>query len=797
MKRHSGLALLLRLSLLLITTSVLLSVWASNAFTHFTVRTGAAAIRASIQSTPAAVFTVTNNGDSGAGSLRDAIDQANLAPGADLINFNPGLGTIDVGVVTGLPLPVISDAVTIDGGSPRVELNGTAAGAAHGLEITAGGVTVQGLVINRFALSGISLQSDSIVQGNFIGTNAAGTSALPNGGPGVLVLGLDNAIGGTAPTERNVISGNGGFGIELSTADDNEVEGNFIGTDATGTAPLGNAGGGVRAIGTSTFNTIGGTLPGAGNIIAFNTGSGVNIFGGDNNAILGNSIFANGAVGINLSDDPGVTPNDACDVDAGANSLRNFPVLTSVTTDGVNTTIVGSLNGEPDLDFRIEFFSSIACDPSGFGQGANFIGSTNIMTDALCAGTIGVVLPVACAPGEVITATATAIAEGLETSEFSQCVTVMAPGPCTITCPSDVFASSSSTDTSCGTVVTFSPAAPSLQHPRVPPSGSLFAVGTTTVTCTTTEGPNCSFNVTVVDETPPSLSCPAGITAPLPAGQSSAVVDYPAPTASDSCSVATIACAPPSGSTFPPGLTLITCEARDTFENVGRCFFFVTVLDAEPSAIRCPANVSVLPPAGQTSAVVSYPPPTLSDNLPGASIVCAPASGSSFPLGSTTVTCTATDRGGNKSSCSFIVGVGAPQVKVTIPGNKPSVEFTAAPTRKPPKPKNSPCSFYTIENIGFSPLVLTFDSLRRTGADVVNGRITDANDVNPVDVFPATKFFALSLVNSDESRTPIGPGSIVTIQPGQSQAFASDLLRLFRASWERRRDCGKRWLPIL
>jgi hypothetical protein len=110
-------------------------------------------------------------------------------------------------------------------------------------------------------------------------------------------------------------------------------------------------------------------------------------------------------------------------------------------------------------------------------------------------------------------------------------------------------------------------------------------------------------------------------------------------------------------------------------------------------------------------------------------------------------------------------------VKVTIPGNEPAVEFAAAARRKPPKPKNSPCSFFTIENIGFSPLVLTFDSLKRTGADVSNGRITDPNDVNAIGVIPPNKFFILSLVNPDGSSRQIGPGSTVTVQPGEAQPF--------------------------
>jgi len=139
----------------------------------------------------------------------------------------------------------------------------------------------------------------------------------------------------------------------------------------------------------------------------------------------------------------------------------------------------------------------------------------------------------------------------------------------------------------------------------------------------------------------------------------------------------------------------------------------------------------------------------------------------------TTVTCTATDAGGNRASCSFTVSVGGPQAKVTIPGNKTVLEFAADPTRKAPKPKKSPCSLFTIQNIGFSSLVLTFESLRRTGTDVTNGRITDPNDLLGVAEI-GRRFFALSVVNPDnpdQSLGALGPGSLLTFQPGEVKAF--------------------------
>src|SRR5205814_6639509 len=104
----------------------------------------------------------------------------------------------------------------------------------------------------------------------------------------------------------------------------------------------------------------------------------------------------------------------------------------------------------------------------------------------------------------------------------------------------------------------------------------------------------------------------------------------------------------------------------------------------------------------------------------------------SFPLGITTVTCTATDAAGNKSSCSFTASVGGPLAKVVIPSDKPSIEFgnpsPVSPTRKPPKAKKNPCQIFAIQNIGFAPLVLTYDSILRTGSDVDSRKIINQDD---------------------------------------------------------------------
>jgi parallel beta-helix repeat protein len=224
-----------------------------------------------------ATFTVLNPNDSGAGSLRQAILDANANPGADLITFNIG-GSGAHSIQPLSALPVITDAVTIDGYSQPgasanslavgdnavllVELNGSLAGNADGLDFAAGSCTVRGLVINGFAGSGIICQSGSgdDIEGNFIGTNAAGSAAVANGFAGVSINGgSGDTVGGPTPGARNVISGNTFFGVALSPASNNLVQGNYIGTNAAGTQAVFNGFIGVN-IGDSSYNTIDGNL---------------------------------------------------------------------------------------------------------------------------------------------------------------------------------------------------------------------------------------------------------------------------------------------------------------------------------------------------------------------------------------------------------------------------------------------------------------------------------------------------------------------------------------------------------
>jgi len=510
-------------------------------------------------------YTVTITDDSGAGTLRQAILDANDHAGTDTIVFNITSGS--PGVKTIKPtsqLPGIAEAVTIDGttqtgwstSSPMIELSGELLGGfTSGLGLIGDGVTIKGLVINRFYYglligsnnntitgnfigtnatgttdfgnqTGIALTSSTgniiggmsaadrnvisgnsdygiffgvnssatiqgnyigtnaagtgalangtgisvavasssatiggtatgagnvisgntndgirinygsaTITGNYIGTNAAGTSALANGASGIYLAGGSATIGGTAAGAGNVISGNGTYGIFGYSSSNITVQGNAIGTTANGQNNLGNTSDGILLESSSTGNVIGGTTDGAGNIIAHNGGAGIFLKemaivpdpGG--NQILRNSIFGNAGLGIALgtsrttflANDTGVR-----DVDAGANGRQNFPLLTSVTHSGTNALISGYLDSQANQDYRIEFFANRTGSTSTYGQGERYLGFTTVTTNGHGIASFGVSFAVT--GGEWISATATdQTTDG--TSEFSQDVLLANAAP--------------------------------------------------------------------------------------------------------------------------------------------------------------------------------------------------------------------------------------------------------------------------------------------------------------------------------------------------------------------------------
>ncbi|MEK6283137.1 MAG: InlB B-repeat-containing protein [Acidobacteriota bacterium] len=634
---------------------------------------------------PPPITAVINTNDSGDGSLRQAIINANTTLAPETITFTiPGSGVRTINLLS--ELPTITSPTFINGGSqpgysnvPIIELNGAGAGAnAAGLKITGGGSHVRALVINRFSGSGIVLTTNgnnlitgnyigtnssgtstlgngrfavqvdnshdntiggttaaarniisgsttsgirlylaagtwvlgnyigtdtsgnvdlgnggngvfihvgidnlvfgnlisgnnspgvglsytgpigNLVQGNFIGTNAAGTAALPNSQGGVIIGGFgsggdcpgcpltatDNTVGGTSPALRNIISGNNGNGVEVINvgSQHNQVQGNYIGTNVAGTAAVRNTASGVF-ITRAPNNTIGGITAAAGNVISGNAGHGIGVgipkfdpvsgqtidggtgvriqsnligtvangisalgnllsgiyldaattvniiegnviaFNGGNGitipansafeiTITLNRIFANSGMAIDLGN-PGDTPNDDLDIDGGANKLQNYPELqtafrSALTVGGKgeeslvssSITVNYRLRSSRNSTFKVEFFASNGnCLNKEFTERGEFIGSEVVPTDPN--GTINksitLTLPATMAAPQWVLASATATdvpaatigASPGNTSEFSSCMAVIVASTQTLTV--------ASTNPSSGVSITVSP----------------------------------------------------------------------------------------------------------------------------------------------------------------------------------------------------------------------------------------------------------------------------------------------------------------------------------------------------
>lgn len=466
-------------------------------------------------------YRVVNTLDSGAGSLRQAILDANASRNeGDRIVFEiPGDGPHVISLLTALPPitgPLLVDGYTQTGAMPgtsaegqnavlKIVLDGASApNGTDGLQVEGSRALIRGLVVQRFRGDGIEILPNTIgvaVEGCLIGLGLDGTDQGQAGAGIRINAASENRIGGTQPGSRNVISGNSTHGIFIdgATARSNRIIGNLVGTDVTGRVRVGNSLDGVHvtagsgnSIGGSgtgegnliggnsgdgidfenasrnvvfgnrigigpdgvdvrnnnqgvlvtsgTDNRIGGVQSGEGNVVAFNTGRGVGINNNAahlRNAIRGNSVFANGNLGIDLGMN-GRTANDAAsDPDTGPNRLQNHPELTSAMAGPTSTRIVGTLTTAFNAPFVLDFYASGAADPTGFGEGRQYLGSSEVSTGPTGTAGFEVDLP-ARVTGRFITATATD-AEG-NTSEFSAAIRAAAtlpPSTFTVTTTAD------------------------------------------------------------------------------------------------------------------------------------------------------------------------------------------------------------------------------------------------------------------------------------------------------------------------------------------------------------------------
>lgn len=323
-----------------------------------------------ILSQPSAGFTVDSNADDpdnnvgdgicmtagGVCTLRAAIQEANATPGVDGIGFAVPVPPTTVPVISPTtPLPVVTEAVTIDGTTQPaglVHLRGTAVPDDAGLQITSGSSTIRGMVITEFAF-GIRLDTGgfNFIEGNIIGLDPTGTIAMGNTYNGIRVDSTNNTIGGTTPAQRNIISANGGFSnfdqdnlfIDFG-ATATLIYGNYIGTDISGSVGLTSSRDGVGIA--SIDNAIGSIWAGSGNVISGN-GTGIAIGIGAGNNIDGNLIGTDPSGTFAVPNEIGVLLGGSFAIiggalDYGRNTISGNGVGV-YAADGLFETVAGSI----------------------------------------------------------------------------------------------------------------------------------------------------------------------------------------------------------------------------------------------------------------------------------------------------------------------------------------------------------------------------------------------------------------------------------------------------------------------
>ncbi|HVJ18582.1 MAG TPA: right-handed parallel beta-helix repeat-containing protein [Polyangiaceae bacterium] len=423
--------------------------------------------------------------------------------------------------------------------------------------------------------------SGGAVFGNFIGTDVTGTFAFGNHGQDLrltsgLHLGLsyDVTVGGPGDM-RNVISANW-VGIDIESGDGHRIEGNLIGTDASGTQPLGNRDHGIEI---NDFADDFGPTVVVDNVIAYNRGEGIHILAGDRVRVVSNEFFGNGGFGINLNSPfANETPNDPGDVDEGwPNQLQNFPVLESFEYAGSTMTVSGTLDSGLDRDYLIQIFANDSCDPSGYGEAQELVGETLLHTGTGPT-TFSVVLP-AQRSGTQLTATATDDAEN-RTSELSACLPLNRP-PVAVCEAQTVSAGPACTADANIDGGSFDPDGDALTFRQDPPGP--YSLGENPVVLGVRDPfgglDTCTTTVTVVDHTPPVAVCPANIEADA-VSAAGAPVTYSA-SATDNCRGVVLSCLPPSGGVFAIGSVDVTCTASDGASLTSSCTFSVHVRGAQ------------------------------------------------------------------------------------------------------------------------------------------------------------------------------------------------------------------------
>ncbi len=300
--------------------------------------------------------------------------------------------------------------------------------------------------------------------------------------------------------------------------------------------------------------------------------------GADETITFGMSSVTNATIGSQSTTTLGIADNDSQptvtltgggSVSEGGGSV----VLTATLSNPTTQTVTVSLG-----------FSGAAM----IGAGNDYTAAPNPITIAPLgtAGTVTLTINDDASPegDETIVVDVTSVTNATESGSQQQTVTIL-DNDCSITCPANVTTGNDTNQ--CGAVVSFPTPTTSGNCGTVtcsPTSGSFFPVGTTTVTCSATSGPSCSFTVTVNDTQAPVVT-PSGDRSVVATSPNGMAVTFAAPTATDNCGAPTVTCSPASGSTFPIGTTTVTCTATDAAANSSAYAFTVSVLQRDTVGI--------------------------------------------------------------------------------------------------------------------------------------------------------------------------------------------------------------------